>query len=296
MCCGQDRYDEVEQVQDGVTRRKVLKALGAVGGLVAVGGLAGCIQPLSSDVVAGKKGTVKAQDDKHQGYANALGKINLTKLKTAKAKLLRALKTLRTEGPRSTDTKTFLKAAHTSFKDMVEHLGEIGLLSSMDALVPDILGSDFRRPQMSDDLRKQLYQEFNQGADLTEQEVTSFLNKVWDHEWTDGEKTYGLNTAANVGLKGVLNNIAAALNPDNLTTQSSFQTSTLSGQGVVDLASCLAVVAASAIGGAIVIGFCGAAFIFAPEFLFIDPFGLVSCASVGITLFLGAGYAILYTC
>ncbi|MBI1730736.1 twin-arginine translocation signal domain-containing protein [Candidatus Acetothermia bacterium] len=296
MCCGQDRYDEVERIQDRVTRRKVLKALGAVGGLVAVGGLAGCMQPLSNGIDVRKNGSVKAQDDKHQSYFNALGKIDLDKLKTAKGKLLRALKTLRSEGPSSANTKSFWKEAHTSFKGVVDHLEKIGLLSSMDSMVPDILGSDFRRPQIPDDLRKQLHHEFSQGADLTEQEVTSFLNKVWDHEWTSEEKAYGLNAAANIGMKGVLNNIAAALNPENLTTQSSFSTSDLSGQGVVDLASCLAVVAAGAIGGALVLGFCGAVFFFEPEILLIDPFGFVSCSSVAITMFLGVGYAIIYTC
>ncbi len=42
MCCGKETYEEMQGGRVGLTRRKVLKAMGAGAGLVALGGLTGC--------------------------------------------------------------------------------------------------------------------------------------------------------------------------------------------------------------------------------------------------------------
>jgi len=49
MCCGKETFDEVKSSQGKLSRRRVVKAMGAVGGLVALGGLTGCTQLLGID-------------------------------------------------------------------------------------------------------------------------------------------------------------------------------------------------------------------------------------------------------
>ncbi len=42
MCCGKETYEEVKEGRGGLTRRKVLRAMGVGTGLMALGGLTGC--------------------------------------------------------------------------------------------------------------------------------------------------------------------------------------------------------------------------------------------------------------
>jgi hypothetical protein len=44
MCCGKETHEEVKEGQGGLTRRKVLKAMGVGTGLITLGGLTGCTQ------------------------------------------------------------------------------------------------------------------------------------------------------------------------------------------------------------------------------------------------------------
>jgi hypothetical protein len=52
MCCGKETYEEVKQGRVGLTRRKVLKAMGVGTGLITLGELTGCIQFLGLDEAA----------------------------------------------------------------------------------------------------------------------------------------------------------------------------------------------------------------------------------------------------
>jgi hypothetical protein len=49
MCCGKETYEKVKEGQVGLTRRKVLKAMGVGTGLLTLGGLTGCTQLLGLD-------------------------------------------------------------------------------------------------------------------------------------------------------------------------------------------------------------------------------------------------------
>ncbi len=49
MCCGKETYEEVKEGRGGLTRRKVLRAMGVGTGLMALGGLTGCTQFLGFD-------------------------------------------------------------------------------------------------------------------------------------------------------------------------------------------------------------------------------------------------------
>ncbi len=43
MCCGKEPYEEVKEGRGGLTRRQVLRAMGVGTGLMALGGLTGCV-------------------------------------------------------------------------------------------------------------------------------------------------------------------------------------------------------------------------------------------------------------
>jgi hypothetical protein len=49
MCCGKETYEEVKQGRVGLTRRKVLRAMGVGTGLITLGGLTACTQLLGLD-------------------------------------------------------------------------------------------------------------------------------------------------------------------------------------------------------------------------------------------------------
>ncbi len=140
MCCGKESYEEVKEGRGGLTRRKVLRAMGVGTGLVALGGLTGCTQFLD---LSETDSFQNSSEDLHSAALQATSKIS-PKLKATLKSLIRQFNQKRGLVPRE-----WVASFVQSGTELVNEMERVGLVEVLQQSVKpkDILS--YRGPEPS---------------------------------------------------------------------------------------------------------------------------------------------------
>lgn len=139
MCCGKETYEEVKEGRVGLTRRQVLRAMGVGTGLMALGGLTGCIDGAYKDPIS-TGGQLAAQaKGKDLGLDAQFLKLVM---KSQKALLKRLIHLKREEILHPpVDLQAQIDTVRGLSLKMVDHYERVGLTAEFDRKAGAIINS-----------------------------------------------------------------------------------------------------------------------------------------------------------